>query len=132
MTRNKRVPRIVPLRTLEDWDDCIARVGNGLLVALFGASWSDPCQRTMSTFTRFASDPEFVNFATFALVDADDEILFAERRIKYIPCYQQYWLGEMVSEFSGTDELKLLSETRRLQDAIINTGTGTGAGTGSR
>jgi thiol-disulfide isomerase/thioredoxin len=113
----ERVPRVVPLRTIEDWDECTAK-STGLIVALFGASWSTPCQRMMPTFLKYASDPDFEHM-TFALIDADDELLFAARGIRAVPSYQLIFLGEKLASFSGDDELKLRSEIMRVQDALV-------------
>ncbi len=101
----ERAPRVEPLRTIEDWNECLERAGGDrLVVALFGAAWSEPCQRVMPTFLKYAADPAF-DFATFALVDADDKQLFALRDIKAVPCYQVMWLGKTVTSCERTTHL---------------------------
>lgn len=110
-------PRLQYIHTVEEHAAALEAHAGCLVIAFFGEATTDPVERARGFLNDCAADPAMAHL-TFAIVDVDDDRLFAQQRIATLPAFQVMWLGEMVAQFWGSDELKLLSELSRVQAAI--------------
>lgn len=111
--------RIEQVRSIAERDALLLSVGDGCLVlAMLGAADTPPVLNARKFLSNCA---ERLPLVTFAVVDSAGEatdMLFEACQISTLPTFQVSWLGETIGEFSGADELKLLTELSRVQAAV--------------
>ena len=85
--------RVRHVRSAEEWYDVLRDVGDGLVVADFGASWCEPCQQVKPLFERLSSLPGFES-VTFVSIDAEDTpALIGDNRVNSFPTFKCVWLA---------------------------------------
>jgi len=98
--------RALLLESFADFHEIISnRPHKRLVVVEFFAQWSGPCSAMAEPFQVVSKD--FPN-VVFLRVDIDQQPeLAAECAVTTVPCYQFYFQGDKVNEFSGASEAKL-------------------------
>eukprot|EP00286_Rhodomonas_abbreviata_P005735 CAMPEP_0181317860 /NCGR_PEP_ID=MMETSP1101-20121128/16695_1 /TAXON_ID=46948 /ORGANISM="Rhodomonas abbreviata, Strain Caron Lab Isolate" /LENGTH=222 /DNA_ID=CAMNT_0023425285 /DNA_START=33 /DNA_END=704 /DNA_ORIENTATION=+ len=92
---------MLELATKKDFDDCLSKAGEKLVVIDFHAQWCGPCKRVAPEYE--ALSKEFPQ-ATFVKVDVDGNQETAQAcRIKAMPTFQLYKKAALVKAIQGAD-----------------------------